>query len=109
MSSQPAPAQRLLGMLGGYRVVQALYAAAELGLADHLATGAKTAEALALEIGTHQRSLHRLLRALAGIGLLEEKDGGNFALTDVGELLRSDVPGSLRPAVLFYGGRRHWT
>ena len=41
-------------------------------IADLLATGAKTADALAQEIDAAPALLRRLLRALASIGLVEE-------------------------------------
>jgi len=36
------------------------------------------------------------MRALAGIGVLTEERDGQFANTQIGELLRTDAPGSLR-------------
>jgi len=107
--AEPTPATTLLEMLHGYRAVQALYAAAQLGLADLLREGPRDAESLAQAARADARSLLRLLRALAGLGVLTQSADGRFTLTPLGELLRSDVPGSLRAAVLFYGGRRHWT
>ena len=109
MTSAASPASRLMHLLDGYRVVQALYVAAQLGIADRLHDGPKRSEQLSLEIGAHERSLHRLLRALASLDVVTERDDGAFALTQVGALLRRDVPGSMRAAVLYYGGRRHWT
>ncbi len=109
MESDTGPSARLLQMLSGYRVVQALYAAAELGIPDLLKDGPRDSDELAQATGAHARSLHRLLRALASLDVLEEAHGGRFTLTPIGNQLRSDVPGSLRAAVIFYGGRRHWT
>jgi hypothetical protein len=108
MASDTAPTTRLLEMLDGYRVVQALHAAAQIGIADLLADGPQSSEALALASGTHAPSLRRLLRALASLDVLEEQPDGRFTLTALGVQLRSDVPGSLRAAVLFYGGKQHW-
>jgi SAM-dependent methyltransferase len=107
--SGESPAHELLRLLDGYRAVQALYAAAELGLADHLAPGARDADQLARAVGANPESLRRLLRALASLGVVVENAGGDFALAAAGEPLRSNVPGSLRAAVIYYGGRRHWT
>lgn len=109
MTSERAPVGMLLEMLDGYRAVQVLYVAAELGVADHLADGPKRSAELAQALGAHAPSLQRLLRALASLDLLAEHDDDSFGLTPVGELLRSDVPGSLRAAALYFGGRRHWT
>jgi hypothetical protein len=54
-------------------------------------------------VGAEPRALTRVLRNLAIEGVVEELDGGRFALTPVGERLRDGVPGSLRGAVLARG------
>jgi len=41
-------------------------------------------------------------------GVFAEEADGRFALTEVGALLRDEVPGSLRAGVIFYGDQRHW-
>src|SRR3982751_1947190 len=69
---------------------------AELGIADLLADGPKSAEDLAQATGTHAPSLNRLLRTLAGLNVLSETGPGRYCLTQAGNLLRSDVPGSMR-------------
>jgi DNA-binding IclR family transcriptional regulator len=73
---------------------------AVLGLADHLATGSRTAEDLAEETGAHAPSLGRLLRALVALGLCERAAAGRVRLTPLGEAMRSDVPDSARSFVL---------
>ena len=65
-------------------------------LADHLAGGPKSAVELAAATGTHAPSLHRLMRTLAGLGILTEREGQRFALTPLGEALKSGAPGSAR-------------
>ena len=65
----------LLEMVAAFRVSQALYVAAALGIADHLADGPKDSDELARLTGAHAPSLHRLLRALAGIGVFAARDG----------------------------------
>jgi len=109
MTDEAKAADALLRLLDGYRAVQAVYVAAEIGVADALAGGPRPALGMARELGVDPPSLQRLLRALASLGVIGERDDGSFELTAVGELLRRDVPGSLRAAALFYGGRRHWT
>ena len=104
----PAPALTLIDLLNGYRVTQALYVAARLGVADRLADGPQGSEELAHMTGAHPGALRRLLRALASFGVFAEEADGRFALTEVGALLRDNVPGSLRAGVIFYGDRRHW-
>ena len=67
----PPPAQMIL-LLGGFRVSQALYAAAALGVADQLVAGPAPVKALAERTGAHPPSLHRLLRTLASGGVFTE-------------------------------------
>ncbi|MDP9370469.1 MAG: helix-turn-helix domain-containing protein [Chloroflexota bacterium] len=75
-------------------------AMAVLGLADHLADGPRTVGELAEASGTHAPTLARLIRALAALGLCATDEGGRVRLTPVGEFLRADAPGSLRPFAL---------
>jgi hypothetical protein len=85
-------------MINGFQVSQAICAAVTLGLPDLLAGGPRRAEDLATETETDARSLYRLLRALGTFGILSEQregDAREFGLTDLGELLRTDVSGSL--------------
>ncbi len=103
-----APALTLIDLLTGYRVTQALYVAARLAIADRMAEGPQGSEELARATGADAGALRRLLRALVSFGVLAEEADGRFALTEVGALLRDEVPGSLRAGVIFYGDQRHW-
>ena len=98
-TSMPPDAQ-LIQMSTAYWVSCIVYAAAKLDLADRLAEGAKSAADLAGPMGVHARSLHRLMRTLASLGVLTQQGEQRFALTPMGEALRSDVPGAARATVL---------
>ncbi len=95
---------RLLEMTRGYVVTKTLFVAAQLGIADRLADGPRPVAELAAAAGADPRALHRILRALASYGVFAETEPGIFALGDLGELLRTDAPGSLRHWVLTNGG-----
>jgi hypothetical protein len=73
-----------------------------------LAAGARTSDHLASVTGTHGASLYRLLRALASHGVLTEVGQHQFALTSLGEALRSGAPGGARATVLTIGGDWQW-
>ncbi|MEV4839094.1 methyltransferase [Nonomuraea sp. NPDC049486] len=108
----PDPAQRLLGYIDGAWVASAVCAAAELGVADALAGGARDADQLARAVGAHPGALYRLLRALADLGVLRELDGRVFELTETGERLRRDHPESQRGFAVMLGSswhRRAWS
>jgi hypothetical protein len=99
-----APAGTALArMINGYWLTQMIYTATRLGIADALAGGPQTAGRLAEQCGAHARSLHRLLRALASLGVFAEAEDGRFTLTPMAELLRSDLPGSLHGFALYSG------
>lgn len=80
-----------------------LRAVSELGVADELADASRPVAALAAATGAHARSLARALRALATRGVLAEVEPDVFALTPLGQLLRSDHPLSLRHAYALIG------
>src|SRR5947209_8445855 len=99
-ASRPNPMQ-LLRMMDGLIVHQALHAAAKLGVADALANGERSATELARELHVSEDALYRVLRFLAGQGVFQETATGRFANTELSYFLRSDVPGSVRPMLIF--------
>jgi hypothetical protein len=79
-----------------------------MGLADHLVTGPRSAAELAGPTRTHAPSLHRLMRTLAGLGILTERDAQRFALTPLGEALQTGAPGSARATLIAFCGPAFW-
>lgn len=91
-AQNPPPAAALVQFAMGGIVSQIVYVAAKLGIADQLAAGPRTPAAVASAIGAHAPSVYRLMRSLAGFGILSEGDGQTFNLTPVGEGLRRGTP-----------------
>ena len=54
--------------------------------------GPKTADNLAAPTGTHAPSLYRLMRALTNLNILTEDATHRFALTPLGEALKTGAP-----------------
>jgi hypothetical protein len=111
MSDHPAAASgalpphvQLIHMCTASWVSAVVYAAAKLGLADQLAAGPKNADELAGAMRLHAPSLHRLMRTLASLGILTERDAQRFAMTPLGEALKTDAPGSARATLIAFGG-----
>ena len=98
----------LLRMISGSWVSQAIHVAAKLQVADHLASGAKSSDELARAAGADADALHRLLRALASVGVFTEGGDGRFSLTPLADALRTDAPGSLRAYAIMLGEDWHW-
>ncbi len=99
---------RLRGIITQYFSSRALYAAAALDVAGALAGGARNIDDLACATGAHAPSLYRVLRVLAMSGIFAERDDGRVSNTPLSELLRADVPGSLRDLVLLFGDETSW-
>jgi len=95
--------QLLSQMLLGSWITQAIYVAAELGIADLLAGGPRTVDELADNNNAHAGSLYRVLRALASAGIFAEDAYGRFSLTPLAEYLRSDAPDSRRALAIMMG------
>ena len=94
--------QHLQQLLFGAAASNAVAAFANLGLADHIAAGRRSADELAAATGTRPDTLLRFLRYVAMLGLVTSDNGG-FALTPVGALLRSDAEGSMRTVGQMFG------
>lgn len=102
------PQAQMMQFLTAKWVSPTLGVLAELGVADALADGPRTADDVAKQVKAHPRSLYRLLRAAASVGVFAEDEGGRFALTPLAETLRSDVPGSMRGAVRLFNAEPMW-
>ena len=101
------PQMAMLQMTSGYWISQSIYAAAKLGIADLLKDGAKTCDELANSTGTNSRSLYRVMRALAQVGVFAEKEEGTFSITPLSACLQSDHPKSMRALAILFGEEQY--
>jgi hypothetical protein len=108
MHDAETPTVALRRLVNGYQVTQAIHVAAALGIADLLREGPRDNDALARDTDSHAPSLHRVLRALAAVGVLHEGDDGRFALTAIGECLRSDAAEPVGGWAAFVGRPYHF-
>ena len=104
ISAPPPPHAQLIQMGTAYWVSRLAHLAAELGLADHLATGPLSADELAARTQTHAPTLYRVLRSLASLGLFTENPSRRFSLTELGAALKTGAPGAARASILTMGG-----
>ncbi|AUX29721.1 O-methyltransferase [Sorangium cellulosum] len=102
------PGKRLGQLVDGFLATQVVAVIARLGVPDHMAGTARTAEELATATGADPDALGRLLHAAMVFGLLTRDEGGRFALTEMGALLRTDTPGSLRDLVVGFATPPLW-
>jgi O-methyltransferase/methyltransferase family protein len=99
--------QRIVEVITGTWRAQALYTAAALRLADHVAAGHRTATELAAAAGADADGIARLMRLLVGLGVFAGDEHAGYDLTQESRLLRSDVPGSMRDMCVLYGEEFH--
>jgi hypothetical protein len=90
-------------MTNGYWTTQISYTMAKLGIADLLADGPLHVEDLARTTETDTSSLYRLIRALAGLGLVRERGDGLIETTVLGNCLTTGAPGGLRARAILNG------
>jgi hypothetical protein len=90
------PAMQMFLLSEGTTVCTAISVAAELGIADLIANGPQSSEVIAKATSTHPGSLYRMLRLLTSFGVFSELEPYRFAQTPLSELLRNEIPGSLR-------------
>jgi hypothetical protein len=76
-------------------------------VADRLKQGQVSAADVARANNTQPDATYRLMRGLSEIGVLHEHEDRKFSLTQMGECLRTDVPGSLAGMAKFLGEGWH--
>ena len=103
-----APAQLLFQIATGHFMASALQVVVRLGIPARLATGGLTAGELASATGVQEDALYRVLRALAAAGVFEETAPRRFMLSEAGQALRPDVPGSMHDMALWVTSPFHF-
>ena len=96
--------QHALDLMTGRWRSQILHAGVKLGVFDAIGSSTHRADQLAETLALDPTNTYRLLRALASIGLLEERPDRSFCVSSVGSLFASDHPGSLRSSCLWEEG-----
>jgi hypothetical protein len=104
----PNPWRDLLGLINGFQITQAIHVASILRIADHLTDGARSADELAVLTQSHAGALYRLLRALAAVGVFREDESRKFALTPMGDCLRTDSATPIGAWAEFIGSPYFW-
>jgi hypothetical protein len=100
----PAPAA-MMEMIIATWTSQAITVAAQLGVADALASGPLSIDELASQVGADADALSRLLRALISRGIFRHRRDGRYELNPLASTLRSDAPMSTVWAARLYGSR----
>ena len=103
MNPPQVPPQLRIWQIGlGFASTAVLHALVKAGVIEQLREQPKRLPELAQACGLNADVLYRTLRFAAVIDVVTQ-DGEQYALTDVGQLLLKDVPGSLYMGVLLIG------
>lgn len=106
-ASQATPPQAvMMQMANGHRLTQLIYIVAKLGIPDLLKDGPKSCAEIASATETNPKSVYRVMRTLASVGIF----AGNqdcFKLTPLAACLQSNVPGSMRSMVIMTGEEQY--
>lgn len=105
---QAQDVERVMQLASGMAFTAALQPIVRLGVPDILASGPMPVSEIAEKTSSNADALYRVMRLLVSVGLFTELPGKTFALTSTSELLRSDVPSSMRHMVLWVSNRFHF-
>jgi hypothetical protein len=101
------PADYLRQLLDALEFAHLVVVAAQLGIADFVASGPVPVADLAEATGSDRQSLYRLLRALASRGIFLEHEDKQFSLSALADPLRKDAPDSVRGQALWDGSEEN--
>lgn len=105
---QVPPQVSILQLISGFWISRAVYVIAKLGIPDLIAEQPRTVDELAQATDTHSGALARVIRALVSVGVLAETTDGRVSLTPLSEVLRTNVPGSVRWFTISELGEEHY-
>lgn len=107
--ANPPAGVSLIAEAMSYTYSAALRAAAALGVADRMSVARSSDVAeLASAVGVQPDALRRILRLLAVRGIVTSRGPDRFALTRLGDALRTQADGSVRQAVLMLTDPLFW-
>src|SRR4051812_15055586 len=99
-SESQTHAEAMIRQVMSYIPARLMYVAAKLGLADHIGEDGASAQDLAGRLEVNPDALYRVMRTLAGLGVLHQ-DSERFFVTKFGETLRKDSPQSVRDYAIY--------
>lgn len=105
---QSNPLFALVEMASGLWVSRALWAAAELGIADAIGDEPAELSAIAAAAGAREEPLRRLMKALVSVGLFTAEEGDRFGHSETSIFLKSDHPLTQRPFLRSVFGGEHY-
>jgi hypothetical protein len=94
-------AQAMIELFNRYIPTRVIYVAAKLGLADHIGDNGAVAQDLAEKLNVHPDALYRVMRVLAGLGVLRQDKDERFFVTALGDTLRQESPESVRDYAIY--------
>src|SRR3954469_21419581 len=92
----------------GFAIFQITSTVSRLGIPDALGDAARTPAELAAAVGVDTDALARLLRAAAAVGVLTATPAGEFGLTELGAMFRTDSPARASDSVALNAALPVW-
>jgi hypothetical protein len=107
-SEQLPPPALVMQMITGHWVSQLVGSLCRLGIPDALTEQPLTSAVIAMKCNSNPDATYRILRAATGLGLFKEIRPDTFQLTPLGDVLKSNTPGSLREFSIAETDHGHW-
>ncbi len=99
---------RVIEVLSGAFIAQAVYVAAKLGIADRLVAGPVTGATLARDLAVDEVALTRVMRLLVAQGIFAQAPSGEYANTPLSSTLTTGGGESLRDLAIWWCEEPHW-
>lgn len=93
--------QSMISLIMSYIPTRVIYAAVKLELTDHIGDEGTSTQDLAQKLKVDSAALYRVMRVLAGLGVLRQDENDRFFVTPFGETLRKDSPQSVRGYAIY--------
>lgn len=103
------PQNALFHLLLAPIACQAIGTVARLGVADQFTGDPLTTTTIAELVGANADHLRRVLRVLADVGMFTPAGPDAWGITPMGELLRSNIAGSMRHMAIIQTDHAHWS
>ena len=94
-------AQSMIRLFMSYIPTRVIYVAVKLELTDHIDDDGASAQDLAQKLKVDPPALYRVMRVLAGLGVLRQDDNDRFYVTPFVGTLRKDSPQSVRDYAIY--------
>lgn len=108
INDTPSNLEVMNNIINSSWIAQCTCVITKLGIPDFLSSGSKSAYEIAKHTNCNEDSIYRIMRLLSEVGIFSYNEDNKFSLSDLGDVLRTDHPHSLKYSALYLCSEQHW-